>query len=246
MKHLYSITPIALLTLLFCACSPKFYSPNMQNIPLMEEKGQAQIMGGGNGSHIDLQGAYAFTDHVAAQLNTALFVPPNLNNGNGGSGMFIEAGPGYYRTMNDLWVFETYGLFGYGSFENHLPSTVSDYPNTTGDISGQLIRYGIQPAIGFSTRYFSAAISSRVAMLSYFDVSGNLTYDNTDQVKYLRNHSDNLLFEPAITIRGGLDFVKLQMQLGRSFNLVNPGFRQDDTFLTFGLMLNLRTGPVKK
>ena len=69
----------------------------------------------------------------------------------------------------------------------------------------------------------------------YSKVAGNLIYDGQSQLVYLKDNSSNFLVEPALTLRGGFDKVKLQLQYGYSLNLSKSDFRQDRTFLTIGL-----------
>lgn len=220
------------------SCSPKFYTPNTQNVPLISEKGESNLTLSGNGNQVEFQGAYGLTNHIAIKANGGLFIPSNLDNGNGGSGKFLEFGAGYFNPLSEHWVFETYGIAGFGSFENHLPSTRDVYPLTNGDISAKLFRVGIQPNFGFKSKYFSAALSSRFVNLSYSNIKGDLIYDNESQTNYLKNNSYNFLIEPALTIRGGFEKVKLQVQYGYSLNLSHSNFRQDNSFLTVGLNFN--------
>ncbi|HYG53248.1 MAG TPA: hypothetical protein VD905_20250, partial [Flavobacteriales bacterium] len=137
------------IALMQTGCSPIYYSPTTQNVPLFTEGGQTRIAVGGNTARLELNSAYAITHRLAVQANGGLLFPKDLDNGNGGSGGFIEAGAGYYMPVGDNFVFESFGLVAYGSVENHFPSTVSDNPGTTGNIRSNLVRYGIQPAIGF-------------------------------------------------------------------------------------------------
>jgi hypothetical protein len=78
-------------------------------------------------------------------------------------------------------------------------------------------------------------VSSRIAHLSYSNIEGDLIYNAINQEQYLRDNNSNLLIEPALTIRAGVEKVKFQFQLGHSFNLSNSEFRQDNTYATIGL-----------
>ena len=170
--------------------------------------------------------------------NGGLFIPSDLDNGNGGSGKFLEIGGGYFTPVSDHFVFETYGLIGFGGFENHLPSTTESQPSTQGNLSAKIFRVGIQPNFGFKSQYFSAALSSRFVNLNYNDIEGDLIFEDVNQVDYLTEHNSNFLIEPALTIRGGFEKIKLQVQYGYSFNLTNSDFRQDESILTVGLNFN--------
>jgi len=224
----------------FASCSPKFYSPNTQNVPLISEKGETNLTLSGNGNQVEFQGAYGITENIAIQANGGLFIPVNLDNGNGGSGKFIEIGGGYFNPISKNWVFETYGILGIGSFENHLPTTKNDYPLTNGDISANILRVGVQPNFGYKSKYFSAAVSSRFVNLFYNNIKGNLKFENKNQQDYLNENSSNFLVEPAITLKGGFERLKLQVQYGYSINLSNNDFKQDKPYITLGVNFNFK------
>ena len=101
------------------SCSPKFYTPNTQNVPLISEKGETNLTLSGNGNQVEFQGAYGIGKNIAVQANGGLFIPADLDNGDGGSGKFIEFGGGYFTPVSENWVFETYGIVGFGSFDIH-------------------------------------------------------------------------------------------------------------------------------
>ena len=62
------------------ACSPKYYSPNTQNVPLITEK-ERPIHPFGNGNQIEIQGAYGISQSIALKANGGLFIPKDLENG---------------------------------------------------------------------------------------------------------------------------------------------------------------------
>lgn len=228
------------------SCSPKYYAPNSQNVPLMTQQGQTNLTVAGNTDRVELQGAYAVSNNIAVMLNGGLFIPQNEENGNGGSGRLLEAGAGYYTSLSEHFVFEAYGLAGLGRMENHFPYSSQVSPPIKGNISANLFRAGIQPNLGYRSRYFTAAVSSRLMSLNYSNPEGDLIYNGADQVTYLKNNKTHFLIEPALTLRGGLEHIKLQVQLGTSFNISNPDFMQDKGWLTIGLNMNLATLSPKK
>ena len=69
---------------LLTSCSPKFYTPNTQNVPLLSEKDETNLTLSGNVNQIEFQGSYAITNNMAIMANGGLFIPANLDNGNGG------------------------------------------------------------------------------------------------------------------------------------------------------------------
>ena len=239
MKYLKLLTFVA-VGIGFASCNPKFYSPNTQNVPLISEMGETNLTLSGNGNQVEFQGAYGITENITIKANGGLFIPKNIDNGDGGSGKFIEVGGGYYKPITENWIFETYGIVGLGTVENHFPSSKASNPGTNGDVSASILRIGIQPNFGYKSQYFSAAVSSRIVNLSYNNIKGDLIYGGQSQMDYLKDNSSNFLIEPALTIKGGLEKVKLQVQYGYSLNLSNNNFNQDKSFFTIGLNFNFK------
>jgi len=225
---------------LLISCSPKYYVPNTQNVPLIHAQGQTNLSVAGNGNQVEFQGAYGINDALALQLNGGLVIPQEEDNGNGGSGNVIEGGLGYYRNLNTNLLFDVYALVGFGSMKNDFPSTLPAFPNTTGKISANMLRVGLQPSISYHQKYFSISGSARIASLNYNNIEGSLIFDEEDQVDYLNDNKSNFLIEPALTLRGGLEKLKIQIQLAKSFNVSNSSFKQDDSLLSVGLNFNFQ------
>lgn len=230
---------LAALTLFFGACSPNYYLPTTQNVPMIKAQGESNILVAGNANQVELQGAYGISDQLALQLNGGLIIPKNEDNGNGGEGKMIELGLGYYTNISESFLFDVYALAGVGSLENHFPTTLPDNPGTTGKITAGISRFGIQPGISYHSTYFSVSASARLASLNYANVEGNLIFDSEDQVAYLKDNKSSFLIEPALTLRAGLERIKLQIQLMKSINASNSDFKQDDTMLSIGLNFRL-------
>lgn len=224
------------------SCSPKYYVSNTQNVPLLSEKGEVDLTVSGNTDKVEFQGSFAATDHLGIQANGGIFIPADMDNGDGGSGKFVELGLGYFTQVreSEKLIFETYGLVGFGTMENHFPSSIQDNPTTTGNISSNIYRIGVQPNFGYKSEHFAIALSSRFVYLGYDNISGNLMFQNERQVEYLRDHNSHFLIEPALTIKGGFEKIKLQLQYGYSFNVTDDNFRQEHPFISLGLNFNLR------
>lgn len=221
---------ILLICVTFAGCGAVYYVPNTQNVPVMKEKGQTNLSLGINTSEstdgFEFQGAYGLTDKIALQLNFDRV--KSSDDSSYGSGNFVEFGPGYYKNLSKHFVFETYGLLGFGSLryeENY---------NEPQEIKANFFRVGLQPSISFSSKYFIASLSGRIANLNYNSVSGNY-YD----VDYLKANNSHWLIEPALTVQGGSENVKLQLQFQLSENLTDTYFSQDYSLLSLGLKVNL-------
>lgn len=224
-----------LLLLGLSACSPKFYVPNTQNVPLISEKGETNLTLAGGNHRVSVHAAYGLANGLAIALNGGLVLPNEADNGNRGSGNFAELGLGYFKGFGEYWVFEAYGIGGIGSMKNRMPSTTEKYPNTNGDIDANMLRLGIQPNFGIKTKYFTAALSSRFVNVSYSKIRGDLIYSDESQIEYLKRNSSQFLIEPTITLRAGFEKIKLQVQGGYSINVTNNSFRQDHLYISVGL-----------
>jgi hypothetical protein len=236
----YTLFAIAICSSLFFSCNPRYYMPNTQNVPLLTQKGETNLTASGANGQYELHAAHAVSNSISIMANGGLFKPEEMDNGDRGSGNFVELGAGYYKPFENKLVLETFGVLGFGSMENRFPSTVAANPGTKGDISANMFRYGVQANFGYKTKYFEAAVSARFFNLLYNNIKGDLIYNGENQVVYLKDNKSNFLFEPALTLRGGLEKVKLQLQVGGSLNLTNDDFFQENSFITFGINLNIR------
>ncbi len=221
--------------LMLGACAPKYYAPNTQNVPLLTRQGDYSAVGAVGDSRVEVQGAYGITSELALLANAAHFEARDDVDGDGGGGGLFELGFGYQRPINERFHLGVFGLLGGGDVENHFPSTVPGNPGTTGNIEAKLTRFGVQPVVGFRTRYFEAVGSVRLVGLRYSDIRGSLVFSGVDQVQELSSQADHTLLEPAITLRAGLETVKLQLQMGWSANKGHSNFRQDEAYLTAGV-----------
>lgn len=233
------------------ACSPVYYAPSSQHVPLLTEKGDlsasADFVLSESTESVVLKAAYALNSHWAVMAGGGFHLKEDTGyEASWGDGTYIEAGGGYFTKVSRKFVYETYALLGYGHMTNHFPQTVASYPNTDGIIRANLLTVGLQPSIGFKSRYFDAAISLKTSMLHFSNIRGALITQNIDQQNpssqqlYLSTHRDNVLLEPTLTLRGGLDALKLQLQGGASFNVSRRNFPQDPSWFSFGLVYSPR------
>jgi len=236
------------ITLLICitltSCGSVYYVPNTQNVPVIREKGQTNLSFDLNVSEstdgIEFQGAYGLTDKIALQFN-ADWVKGSASNRNAtGSGNIIEFGPGYYKNLSKHFLFETYGLLGFGSCRNE-ESYYDSQKNKIihREIKANLSRIGVQPSISYARKYFIASLSGRFSNLKYSSISGN--YYAVDNLKA---NNSFWLIEPALTLQSGFENVKLFLQFQGSKNMTDSQFDQDVSLVSLGLKVNIN--PKKK
>ena len=219
--------------LLVCAvvvisgCSPIYYAPNTLNVPMIREKGQVVVSAhrGDHGS-FNFQGAYSPKQNWAVTAD-GFWAEEGTSSSIKGSGHMINGGAGYYRPLNSHFMWDTYGILGFGSVENSFSQR---------DVSSSFVRYGVQPSIGFQSKYFDAFVATRIVGLGYFHTTGS----EAIEVQYLKDTRTQFLLEPAVTIRGGYDFVKAQFQLGHSHNMTNSNFKQDEDIVSLGVVFTIK------
>ena len=208
------------LMLVFAGCASGLYAPNMQNVPLFQEKNEIRI----NAAYgitdadnaVELQLAYAPTANIGIQANALLH----------GYDFYLS------KFNNKHWVFETYGLLGLGQAFPAFSYYKEGYK--------QYGKFSLQPAIGFTAKGFDAALSARASYLLN-DVAWKRIDENSDEYgKYYKSNS--FLIEPAITLRGGWKYVKLQTQLGASIG----GEKGMDSHANIGICVLLNKKGVKK
>ena len=231
-------------------CSPVFYSPSSQHIPLLSEENEftasASYIIAESTESMALKTAYALSPHWALMGGGSFHFKGDADNtAASGHGGYVEAGGGYFKRLGEKFVFETYGLVSFGGMNNRFPQSVANHPNTNGKITADLLGFGVQPAFGFKSRYFDAALSLKMSRIHYMNIQGSLVTQNRDQEipasqqDYLSGHRNNFLLEPAITVRAGSEFLKLEFQTGASINLNHSDFPQDGSWVSLGLIYRL-------
>ncbi len=56
-------------------CSPKYYVPNTQNVPLLTGRGDLSVSAAGKTNQVEAQGAFALTNHFGVMANGVWYLP---------------------------------------------------------------------------------------------------------------------------------------------------------------------------
>jgi hypothetical protein len=238
---------IALLFLpvLLCSCSHYYYVPNSHNVPLFREKNEYRfsgtLAGGEESSCKELQAAYSVTDHIGVLANYMSAKGGTISdNNNWARGNYLDAAIGYFKPVSKHGVFEIYGGLG-GSNQHHHYTTQSYINGTISSSSGgysdlSYTKIFVQPSFGFTFNAVDIAASTRICVLTFNSVV-NQIYGNVDESNTLKNISDeiHLFLEPAITIRGGWKYVKLQLQASTASYFNNPDLPFESYHISIGL-----------
>lgn len=208
MKFKSLFIPVFLISFL-SSCSWIYYVPNKQNVTLFKQKNEFEanlaLATGEQYAGLEMQAAYSITNHIAIQGNYfSWFAIDNS------FGFIAEAAPGYFTSLGDKFVFETYAGIGRGHSFYPLGEII---PSETNVLEVQFDRYFIQPGIGFTTNNFDIAFSTRFCVVDYF---GKKPYAWTANDDFTEISAEQLnqfyTLDPALTIRLGFRNVKFQFQ----------------------------------
>ena len=223
MKNFFKIIS---LPFLFYSCA--IYTPTSINAPLFSEKGQAAISGTA-GFGYNIQGAYAFSNHLAILGNISNYdIGQTRHSGEyiiiKGNGKFNEVAIGYFTKKPDGTYLDIYGGFGKLKTKNTL--------NYYGEIKEgergifynpkyniNLHKYFIQPGMGWVGKNVELAFNARFALVQFQNPISQVPDSIILQKKLNQlDKNPNYLFEPAITLRFGTKYGKFQLQYLRSYN----------------------------
>jgi len=229
------ITPFIVSAFFVFSCAPIYYAPNATHVPLFTERKQIAATTNATDGGFQFDAAYSLSNSVMICASGSFANPEEDKDGNGGTGNLIEFGGGYYQPVSEIFVSGITGLLGVGKMENH-------YPSAGGSVEAKLFRWGIQPYIGYTSKYIEGIIAMRLVGVHYSDVKGQLTLNNIEQGDYLRSNSSQLFFEPSLTLRVGYKFIFLQLQEVGSINLTDSKFPNDDNTFTGGIYFRYQLG----
>ncbi len=206
------------------SCSHTYYVPNTVNVPLFKEKNEVRLAGYYASDEVttyEIQGAYSITNNFAVMANY-MYGYESTNEyfkNDCGFGHYVDAAAGYYKPLNKYFVVEVFRGVGVCN-QSHFYKGDYLYANghyipTRYIANVFFIKNFIQPSIGLTTHYFDIALSTRIANLTYLNTFQNLPpseyeYMDLQKIYFMRNF---LVFEPALTVRGGWKYVKIQTQL---------------------------------
>lgn len=230
MKSIFFLTILCLIT----SCS--IYSPNAINTPLHKKKGELSIgLHAGNGGN--LQAAYAVGNHIgimanAMSVNSEVTVNADVRKG---TGNLIEGGLGYFSgNPNKKFCFEIYGGAGLGKVD--IDKTFTN-ANVTRNFTAKGTRFFIQPGIGSVGKIFEIGLSTRLSVVKYKDIKTTYTIDDLTVDNFVGADARTWLFlEPALTLRLGFKFAKLQLQIGRSIKFNKEALGYERGIINFGLV----------
>lgn len=238
MKNLTTLTIIGATTLLVSSCSTQMYVSNAVNAPLLKEKGEVHVALTQN----DLQAAVGLGNNFGIMAN-GFYRNYKTNSNYEHSGLLGEVGIGYFKSLENNFVFETFVGGGAGRVYKQQEFTGANDVRYIGKFDANAVKGFIQPDFGYKSRFFDAVISSRFSFVKYTSFSPENYPTQELQNDYLDNNNLTgpvfMFAEPALTLRGGYKYVKLQVQLGLTVNVTGSNIKHDDNFSSLGIIFNV-------
>ncbi len=223
---------------MLCQSCKTAYIPSALNVPLLQEKGELKI----TLTPTNYQVAYAISEKLGVMANgqrassTTTFSDGVTNSDFKQTNSSIELGAGYLGKGGRNFLYELYG--GLGLVKADIVDSKAG--KTIGTYEANGLKFFIQPNIGFTTKAFDVAFSARFTGLQ-FGTSSTVFSKQYLIDKELNELSENthLFLEPAITLRGGYKFIKLQTQIGISAKLSSASIPYNSLVGSIGLQINI-------
>jgi hypothetical protein len=237
MKIILQITTLVLAIAILSSCSTTMYTTNAVNVPLLKEKGEIKV----NLTQNDLQAAVAVSDNIGIIANGYYknYEGDNSYRHSGGMG---EAGIGYLMNRENLMI-ETYIGGGVGKIHKQEQFTNPDNSTYMANFDANAAKGFIQSNFGLRSKYFDVALTPKFSFVKYSNFSSaNYTNDKLKDDYLNDNRLTDPLYvfaEPAITVRGGYKFIKLQAQYGITVNLGGQAIRKTPDFASLGLVIDI-------
>jgi hypothetical protein len=210
------------------SCAP-VYIPNTVNTPLLTGQNEFQLSGSAGSNGLDLQGAYAVTDEIGIMANMSLADQEQSTSSDYHKHNFKEFGIGYMTPMGRRGVFEVYTGYGWGTASSR--DTYDFFGTNSVAAEGSYRRFFIQPSAGTRRANLHAALSTRLAWVTFTRFESAATVQKKDYTRFF--------LEPVFTTRFGFEYFKIQAQMGLSLPLTQQKtFEGQPVIINVGLFLN--------
>ena len=236
---LWAILGFGLIAL--SSCNRYYYQTNSVNAPMLGKQHDVNISASADrwseSPTFNLQAAYSPAPHIGVIGGWSNFSfrtsdpRPEEGNVNAHASLLEIGAGGYYPIFNtdrglELTV-DTYVGYGGGSLKS--------------DVNMDFSRTYIQPGFNLSTSYFDAGIHTRFSGIKYRNFDSNGYDEEYIRQQHLEGITDrrHYFFEPALTLRGGYKFIKLQAQFVATVPMGQIDWNYNESQLTLGLYFSI-------
>lgn len=232
---------IGVTALVLSSCSRYYYQANTVQAPMLGKRHDANVTVSvdewSESSTFNVQAAYSPVDYLGiiggwSNFNYRAPTPePEAGDVNAHARLLEIGAGGYYPVFKNgrglELIADAYAGYGGGALES--------------DVDMNFSRVFIQPGFNLSTPYFDAGFHTRFVGIKYRDFDDNGRGEDYIRQQGLAGITDgrHYFFEPALTLRGGYKFVKLQAQLVGTVPLGQVDWHYNETHLTLGLYFSI-------
>jgi hypothetical protein len=226
---------------------PIYYKPTTMNIPNFKEKGDLlfatnlALSGSTESVGIDVQGAYAITNHLAVQGSYHRGYDTVEARGgfwNSSQGIkrdfyFGECAIGYFAPLGEHETFSFFGGYSAAKIENDI--------NRNGKSSANFNKWFAQLSLGTKHNVTEFVGSVKLADLNYTNL--NQTYGSESDIERFNTLKlGTPMVEMGFLMRAGFDNIKIQFQATTSHLLApRPLFEYDWLTLSGGICFQFNT-----
>ncbi len=208
------------------SCAPE-YIPNMVNSPMFSNKGEFQANAATGTSNLDVQAAYAITDHIGIMANGSFADKTKDSSDNFHKHTILEGGVGFYDKLGSVGRYEFYGGYGTGRVEGYYKNIFSSHEIA----DARYNRFFLQPGIGIATGIYDGSFASRFALVQM----------NPDGTGFETGEYHGF-FEPVFTSKIGYKYLKFTFQIGFSVPIGDKKLNFDYQPFIFNVGANLNLG----
>ena len=222
----YWIVLFVIVMALSQSCSP-VYIPTNSNVPLFTEKGELQLAAYHGSNGLTAQGAVSVIDHVAVIGNFGYSVYEDGDEQSDRKQTLGALGVGYYSNFSRAGRIEVYGGYGRGNSSAYDFFDLGDKLKT----EAKFEQWFLQGNVGMGNKIVEGAVSYRLSYINFYDVKVlGATQESSSPM-------EELMMEPAFTIRVGGENLKFVTQAGISFPYdSHTKFDYQPFYISFGVM----------
>jgi hypothetical protein len=228
----------SLLALLFLVSScATVYIPNGIHTPFHKEKGELKAGVSSGFNQIDGFVSYSPLKNVSVMFNCVSNYKFNVDTvGFKTYHRFaFDIAPGYFKKIDENWVFEVFAGYGQGDFSTPNQSIQKLSAVYLGDLKGNYERFFVQSAIGIQTGSFSFSYAMRFSEINYRRIVDELNVN-------IFNGSMHF-FDTSIRMGIGSESFRIYAEGGLSLPLrehaVHKNFASQPFILQFGVNFNI-------
>jgi hypothetical protein len=241
------LTNTLFIAFLLSSCTHYYYLQNIQNVPLFKGKNEYRLsasLGTGRASaSTDVQAAYSVSDHIGIMTNFMSARGGDKSRKDWSKGNYLEGAIGYFKPIDAFGEFEVYTGFG-GGRQHHEYSmlrfsyvTNEYYRASTGYSDLSYNKFFVQPSYGVTFNAFDVAFSTRIGGLFYHNIVNRINQDDEDydELYDIAQKEDYFFLEPALTLRGGWKYIKIQFQAAYTGFINQPDVNFERTHVSLGI-----------